>query len=155
METKACNSTIGIAGGKVHQFGGSGTKPYAYDLATGTFGDSDLPVGVNRIWSEKYAGVSSESIYDLETGEYLTNAYSTMQLPAGVKNLGAGVEIIGEHGIVLREHYSDGYVVLYSYFSYIPFDKLSDGLQLSDRIVFKLHDMRPADDYVTVLQPEE
>lgn len=160
METNATNTSVGIAGGKVHQSGGSGTKKYAYDLATGTFGDSDLPEGVSRIWNEKYAGVGWKNIYDLETGAYLTNEYGTMQLPADIQKFGASVEIIGKHGIVLKESYSqwregENYgVTLYSYYSYIPFDKLSDGMQLSDRLVFKLHDMRPADDTFTLIQPE-
>ena len=153
MPSADTNSNLGFANGKHYLFGGSGTKVYAYDFATMTYGESDLPEGVNRIWSEKYAGVKWEGYYDLETGTYYTNEYATMQLPDGVSKFGASPRAFGENGFVVEESYSNGYgsIVSLNNIVYIPFEKLNDGFQLSDRILF----MRREDgkEY-TLVQPE-
>lgn len=138
MPSAEANSSLGFANGKHHMFGGSGTKIYAYDFASMTYGESDLPEGVNRIWSEKYAGVKWEGYYDLETGTYYTDEYATMQLPDGTSSFGAHPCAFGEHGFVVEEGYSNGYgsIVSLNNIVYIPFEKLNDGFQLSDRILF-------------------
>lgn len=150
MERAATNTTIGFANEKLHLFGGRDTKQYAYDLASMTFGDSDLPEDASRIWGGKYAAAAWQGYYDLETETYCTNEYDTMQLPAGIKGFGSSIESFGEQGFLLNEYYSDGNKVLFTQFVYFPYEKMGDGMQLTDRLVFMRHD----DDGYHIIQPE-
>lgn len=144
------NTLLGIANGKLHMFAGVDTEIYAYDFADGTLGQSDLPKEVNRIWSEKYAGVKWEGYYDLETSAYYTNEYDTMTLPTGIDQFGATPMAFGEHGFVVAEGYFKDDRGVYNLYVYYPFEKLNDGMQLSDRIVF----MREDADGSHLIQPE-
>lgn len=150
MDRSAASSLLGIANGKLHMFGGSGTEIYAYDLAAGTFGKSDLPEEANRIWSEKYAGVKWQGYYDLETGTYYTNEYDTMQLPAGIDGFGAAPVGFGQQGVVVKEYYSKDDRGVFNNYVFFPFEKLDDGIQLTDRIIF----MRESGEGSQILQPE-
>lgn len=150
MDRSATKFTIGFANGKLHFNGGEGTKRYAYDLASMTFGDSDLPADANRIWSEKYVAAYWQGYYDLESGTFLTNEYDTMQLPAGIDQFGASPEGFGEQGFVIHEFYSKNHRGVFENFVYIPYEKMNDGMQLSDRILFMRHD----DDGYHLIQPE-
>ena len=150
MDRSAASSLLGIANGKLHMFGGSGTEIYAYDLAAGTFGKSDLPEEANRIWSEKYAGVKWQGYYDLETGTYYTNEYDTMQLPAGIDEFGAAPVGFGQQGIVVKEYYSKDHRGVFNNYVFFPFEKMDDGIQLTDRIIF----MRESGEGSQILQPE-
>lgn len=136
MDKSTGGSFLGFAGGKLHMFSGSGTPIYAYDLATGVFGKSDLPEDANRIWSEKYAGATWKGYYDLETGSYYTNEYDTMTLPAGIDEFGASPKCFGQEGFIVYEVYSKDHRGVFQNYVYFPFERLDDGIQLSDRIVF-------------------
>ena len=144
------DALLGIANGKMHMNGGKDTETYAYDFASGTLGLSDLPKEVNRIWSEKYGGVKWEGYYDLETGTYYTNEYDTMPLPAEIDQFGAMPLGFGEQGMIIDEAYIKDHRGVYDLYVYYPFEKMNDGMQLSDRIVF----MRSDDDGDHILQPE-
>ena len=130
--------------------GGKDTDIYAYDFTAGTLALSDLPKEVNRIWSEKYAGVKWEGYYDLETGTYYTNEYDTMQLPAGIDAFGAAPLAFGEQGFIVDEAYMKDHRGVYDLYVYYPFEKMNDGMQLSDRLIF----MRWDESGYELIQPE-
>ena len=155
MDRESSNASIGFANGKYHMFGGRGTKVYAYDFALNSFGESDLPEDLSRIWNEKYGGVADVSgYYNLETGTYYTTEYDVIPLPRdrGIKGFSASSRIHGEQGMVIEEFYYDKYQnIVFSDYAYIPFEKLNDGLQLADRICFMRHDAEKGNH---LLQPE-
>lgn len=144
------NAMLGIANGKMHMNGGKDTETYAYDFASGTLEISDLPKEVNRIWSEKYGGVKWEGYYDLEAGTYYTNEYNTMPLPAGINGFGAVPLGFGEQGFIVDEVYMKDRHGVYDIYVYYPFEKMNDGMQLSDRLIF----MRWDESGYELIQPE-
>lgn len=137
MDRTATNTMVGFANGKHHMFGSGSDVLYAYDFASMSFGKSDLPEDLSIIWSEKYGGVLDWSgYYDLETGAYYTSEYNMLQIPAGITSFSASSRAFGEQGMIVVEMYIKENVVVYSDYAYIPFEKMNDGLQLSDRILF-------------------
>ena len=150
MERSTAGTLYGFANGKLLMSGGKDTDIYAYDFTAGTLALSDLPKEVNRIWSEKYAGVKWEGYYDLETGTYYTNEYDTMHLPAGIDAFGAAPMAFGEQGFIVDEAYMKDHRGVYDLYVYYPFEKMNDGMQLSDRLIF----MRWDESGYELIQPE-
>lgn len=151
MDMTATNTMVGFAGGKHHMFGSGSDVLYAYDFASMSFGKSDLPEDLSIIWSEKYGGVSNWSgYYDLETGIFYTAEYDMIQIPAGISRFSVSHRALSKYGLIVAEMYMTDNTVERIDYAYIPFDKMNDGLQLSDRILF----MREDDSNYQVLQPE-
>ena len=145
-----CAQYIGIANGNIyHRSSGEEKTLYAYDLASGSFGKSDLPQDVTRIWNKEYAAVKLDGYYDLVSGEYFANDYGTMTLPSGIDDFGASLTIV-DTGLVWCEFYSKDSKGVYDQYAYVPFERLADGMQLSDRMVFIYQD----DDGSKLVQPE-
>lgn len=151
MDRTATNTMVGFAGGKHHMFGSGSDVLYAYDFASMSFGKSDLPEDLSIIWSEKYGGVLDWSgYYDLETGFFYTAEYDMIQIPAGISRFSVSHRALSKYGLIVAEMYMTDNTVERIDYAYIPFDKMNDGLQLSDRILF----MREDDSNYQVLQPE-
>ena len=77
---------------------------------------------------------------------------STIQCscPPGIDQFGASPVGFGKQGFVVLEMYIKDQRGVFNNFVYFPFDKMDDGIQLSDRIVF----MRQDDEGSVLLQPE-
>ena len=139
----------GFFNGKAYFLSSDKTSFSSYDLASGTFGKADLPEDVTRIWNERYGAVMLDGYYDLVSGEYFANDYGTMTLPSGIDDFGASLTIV-DTGLVWCEFYSKDSKGVYDQYAYVPFERLADGMQLSDRMVFIYQD----DDGSKLVQPE-
>lgn len=150
MDTVQNQQLIGFANGKLYYGNTDAGILNEYDFASGIFGKSELSQEITRMWAERYAAVKMKGYYDLQTGVYHENGYSNIQLPTGITSFGAALHDIGETGLIFQEYYSADHVVQFSNYAYVPFEALSDGMQLSDRLIF----MRWDESGHELIQPE-
>lgn len=141
---------MGFADGQLHFSKNEYNGVYAYDFATGTAGNSKLPNDTTSIWNERFAGVYLDGYYDLETGEFLPSAFGSLPMPEGIDSISGSIIHVGDTGIIIGEFYTKNHNRVFDEYAYVPFDKMDDGIQLSDRIVF----MRQDDEGSVLLQPE-
>lgn len=141
---------MGFADGQLHFSKYDYNGVYAYDFATGTAGNSKLPNDTTSIWNERFAGVYLDGYYDLETGEFLPSAFDSLPMPEGIDSISGSIIHVGDTGIIIGEFYSKNHNPVFDEYAYVPIDKMDDGIQLSDRIVF----MRQDDEGSVLLQPE-
>ena len=150
MDTVQNQQLIGFANGKLYYGNTDAGILNEYDFASGVFGKSELSQEITRMWAERYAAVKMKGYYDLQTGVYHENGYNNIQLPAGITSFGVALHDIGETGLIFQEYYSSDHVVQFSNYAYVPFEALSDGMQLSDRLIF----MRWDESSYELIQPE-
>ena len=154
LDKEKQGSTVGITKGQLHFRDAERGVLSAYDFTTGELGDSNLPENVTMIWNESYSGVYLDGYYHMESGEYKESVYGKMTLPEGIHKFGVEFVCIGDKGIIFREFYYNENANLaidgYSIYVYVPYSKMDDGLQLSDRMIF----MRRDDNDYQLIQPE-
>ena len=146
--------TLGITEGQLHFRSLEGGEISAYDFTIGELSESKLPPDVTMLWNQSYAGVYRDSYYNLASGESFENAYGNMELPEGFDKFYLQFLCVSDDGIVFSEGYykkqENNRLEGYDLFSYVPFSKMDDGLQLSDRMIF----MRYDDSGWELIQPE-